>query len=55
MARRMLRRVSSLAAGRRSKWVFLGVWVIIGVALSPLQPWPSRRGAAKPEPALEPR
>jgi putative drug exporter of the RND superfamily len=34
----MLRRASSLAAGRRAKWVILVVWVIVGVALSPLQP-----------------
>ena len=34
----MLRRVSSLAAGRRSKWVIIAIWFVVGIALSPLQP-----------------
>ena len=34
----MLRAVSNFAAGRRSKWFVLGVWVVIGVALSSFQP-----------------
>jgi len=34
----MLKRISSFAAGPRSKWVVVAVWVLLGVALSPLQP-----------------
>ncbi|MGI9556761.1 MAG: MMPL family transporter, partial [Solirubrobacterales bacterium] len=34
----MLRAVSSFAAGRRSKWVILAVWVVLGVGLAQLQP-----------------
>ena len=34
----MLRRISSFAAGRRSKWVVIAVWVIVGFALFRFQP-----------------
>ena len=34
----MLRRISTLAAGRRAKWVVLGLWLVLAVALGPLQP-----------------
>lgn len=34
----VLRRISSVAAGRRSKWIVVAVWVILGLALGPLQP-----------------
>ena len=34
----MLRRVSSLAAGRRSKWVVIAFWVVLGFALFGFQP-----------------
>lgn len=34
----MLRAVSSFSAGRWSKWVILGVWVVLGIGLAQLQP-----------------
>ncbi|MFN8159905.1 MAG: MMPL family transporter [Solirubrobacterales bacterium] len=34
----MLRKVSSFSAGPRSKWVVFAVWLLLGVALGPLQP-----------------
>ena len=34
----MLRRISSLATGRRSKWVVIATWVIVGFALFGFQP-----------------
>jgi len=34
----MLRRISSVSAGRRSKWVILAIWVVLGVGLAQLQP-----------------
>ncbi len=34
----MLRRISTLAAGHRAKWVVLGLWLVLAVALGPLQP-----------------
>ena len=35
---RPLARVSAFAAGRRSRWVVIGVWVAAALALAPLQP-----------------
>jgi len=35
---RTLARVSAFAAGRRSRWVVIGVWVAAALALAPLQP-----------------
>ncbi len=35
---RMLRRISSFSAGRRSKWGVIAVWVIVGFALFGFQP-----------------
>ena len=34
----MLRSISKFAAGRRTKWVVLGVWIIAALLLGPLQP-----------------
>ncbi len=34
----MLRAISSFSAGRRSKWVILAVWVVLGFGLAQLQP-----------------
>jgi putative drug exporter of the RND superfamily len=34
----MLKRISRFSAGRRSKWVIVALWVVIGVALSSYQP-----------------
>jgi RND superfamily putative drug exporter len=34
----MLRRISGLATGRRSKWLVVAAWVLVAVALGPLQP-----------------
>ncbi|MFM8527400.1 MAG: hypothetical protein ACKOBH_04720 [bacterium] len=34
----MLRSISKFAAGRRTKWVVLAVWVIAAFLLGPLQP-----------------
>src|SRR5262245_47809384 len=31
-------RVAGLAIGRRSRWVVIGVWVVLALALAPLQP-----------------
>jgi RND superfamily putative drug exporter len=33
----MLKRISGFAAGRRSKWVVLGIWLLAAFAISPLQ------------------
>jgi len=35
---RSLARVSAFAAGRRSRWVVIGVWIAAALALAPLQP-----------------
>jgi RND superfamily putative drug exporter len=43
----MLRGISTLAAGRRAKWVVLGLWLVLAVALGPLQP--KLQGATKNE------
>ena len=34
----MLKSISSIATGRRSKWVVIAIWVILGVGLSTFQP-----------------
>jgi len=34
----LLRSISKFAAGRRTKWVVLGVWIIAALLLGPLQP-----------------
>jgi putative drug exporter of the RND superfamily len=34
----MLRRISGFATGRRSKWIVVAVWVLVALALGPLQP-----------------
>jgi RND superfamily putative drug exporter len=34
----MLQRISRFSAGRRTKWVIVGLWVVVGVALSSFQP-----------------
>ena len=31
-------RIAALALGRRSRWLVIGVWVLLAVALAPLQP-----------------
>ena len=31
-------RIAALALGRRSRWVVIGAWVVLAVALAPLQP-----------------
>ena len=38
----MLRSISKFAAGRRTKWVVLAVWLIAALLLGPLQPEVSR-------------
>src|SRR5512143_2383642 len=43
----MLGRISTLAAGRRAKWIVLGLWLVLAVALGPLQP--KLQGATKNE------
>jgi putative drug exporter of the RND superfamily len=35
---RSLARVSAFAAGRRSRWVVIGVWLVLALGLAPLQP-----------------
>lgn len=35
---RPLARLSALVAGRRARWVVIGAWVILALALAPLQP-----------------
>ena len=45
----MLRRVSSFATGRRSKWLIIAAWVVVALALGPLQP--KLQDATKNEPA----
>src|ERR687894_492961 len=34
----MLKRLSTLVTGKRSRWLVLGAWVLLAVALGPLQP-----------------
>src|SRR5829696_3721057 len=34
----MGRRIAALALGRRSRWVVIAAWVLLAVALAPLQP-----------------
>ena len=34
----MLRAISSFASGRRSKWVVVGIWVVVALALFQFQP-----------------
>src|SRR5688500_2923930 len=34
----MLRAISSFSTGRRSKWIVIALWVVVGLALFPLQP-----------------
>jgi RND superfamily putative drug exporter len=36
--RRLLRRLSAFSAGRRSKWLVIGAWVVLALAAAPLQP-----------------
>ena len=41
----MLRRLSRLSAGRRSRWVVIGAWLALALALAPLQPKLQERAA----------
>jgi RND superfamily putative drug exporter len=41
----MLARMSRLAAGRRSRWVVIGAWLALALALAPLQPRLQERAA----------
>ena len=31
-------RIAALALGRRSRWVVIGAWLVLALALAPLQP-----------------